>query len=237
MNTETNTEIQNPLTPDSNLSNPSRDYAAIGKKGGLAKSERARSASARNATKHGLTGQTFFLLHTEDEDAFAAHRARLYKSLAPANAIEATYVDRIVENSWRIARVTCMETSVLRLEIEKQRTARLSDSPPEHQDLYTEAFLGFLALEALAKNTTFESFNRYRAGFERAIMRLHKALSTARSTSQPTELPSLDSLLPETPSVFKELRKIAPDETKLDSSFVSNNSVESTPASSQLETS
>jgi hypothetical protein len=153
----------------------------------------------------------------------------------PTNAIEATYVDRIVENSWRIARVNSMESSALRLEIENQRHKRLRDASSAQQDLYTEAYLGFLALEALAKNSTFENFNRYRAGLERALIRLHKALTDSRSASQPTHVPDLESLLPATPSVFKELRKIVPDETKLASPFVSNETLPNTPAGRELE--
>jgi hypothetical protein len=105
--------------PDNQI--PKRDFSAMGKKAAGSKSESGLARSARNSTKHGLTGNAFYVLHNEDTDVFAAHKKQYYEALRPTDVIECSYVDRMVEQSWRLHRVNAMEAEALSLEIEEQR--------------------------------------------------------------------------------------------------------------------
>jgi hypothetical protein len=67
-----------------------------------------------NAVKHGLTGHT--VLRTPEQDAaYNTYRARLYPDLAPANAIELDFAERIIYDSWRIHRASAIESNLFAL--------------------------------------------------------------------------------------------------------------------------
>ena len=73
------------------------DHAAHGRLGAGAKTPEGLAASARNATKHGLSAQTFCLLHNEDAKLFHKLKADLMASLTPRNALELIHVEKIID--------------------------------------------------------------------------------------------------------------------------------------------
>ena len=76
--------------------------------------EAGKLNSRLNAVKHGLTGHT--VLRTPEQDAtYNTYRARLYPDLAPANAIELDFAERIIYDSWRIHRASAIESNLYAL--------------------------------------------------------------------------------------------------------------------------
>ncbi|MCS6879441.1 MAG: hypothetical protein N2038_03830 [Geminicoccaceae bacterium] len=66
-----------------------------------------------NALRHGLRARGFALLPHEDEDSFQALCAEVRRAYAPADAVEAIYVDAIAIAIWRERRADRLEAEVL----------------------------------------------------------------------------------------------------------------------------
>ena len=78
------------------------------------RTEIGKNASRRNAIRHGLTGQ--ILLRTPEQDAaYNTYRARLYPDLAPGDAVEYDFAERIIYDSWRVHRATAIEHNLYAL--------------------------------------------------------------------------------------------------------------------------
>ncbi len=228
-----NPDTASPLAPDTTTNPapqpPTRDFSAMGKKAAGTKSASGLAQSARNSTKHGLTGNAFYVLHNEDPDVFAAHKKQYYEALRPTDVIECSYVDRMVEQSWRLHRVNAMEAEALSLQIEEQRkltnlntlNACLEGDQAAQQEsteqdeiepnnsqpipaLYSETYLAWLAGGHLAKhNPSFANLHRYRNSIERTYERAHKSLLSLRSGKQPNLAAPYMLPAPQGASLFK----------------------------------
>src|ERR1035441_7826796 len=76
--------------------------------------EAGKLNSRYNAVTHGLSGHT--VLRTPEQDAaYNTYRARLYPDLAPANAVELDFAERIIYDSWRIHRASAIESNLYAL--------------------------------------------------------------------------------------------------------------------------
>jgi hypothetical protein len=71
-----------------------------------------KHASARNATRHGLTG-TQIVIPGEDAAAYEELREGMCQSHKPANEAERILVDQIAANAWRLMRSQRVETAFL----------------------------------------------------------------------------------------------------------------------------
>jgi hypothetical protein len=67
------------------------------------RTEAGKTSASRNATKFGLFSR-HLLLPGEDEEEFIAFRDGLIARLAPADALERMFVERIVAAGWRLQR-------------------------------------------------------------------------------------------------------------------------------------
>ena len=95
--------------------------------------EAGKLNSRLNAVKHGLTGHT--VLRTPEQDAtYNTYRARLYPDLAPANAIELDFAERIIYDSWRIHRASAIESNLYAL-----AEAAFETGNPDQDDALNEA--------------------------------------------------------------------------------------------------
>jgi hypothetical protein len=75
------------------------------------RTEAGKRIARTNSTKHGLTGHT--ILKTPQEDiSYATYSHHLMPDLAPANAIEQDFAERIVYDSWRIRRAAAIEANL-----------------------------------------------------------------------------------------------------------------------------
>jgi hypothetical protein len=195
----------------------------MGKKGGRAKSARGLAMSARNSRKHGLLSRSNCVLHNEDEESFALLRNQFYAVLAPTNAVELSYAERVIESAWRLQRINDLESEAYRIEIEKQRGLRSATPNEPSSGPVTEASVTYLALEKLTvRNPTFVNLQRYRTSIERSFTRFHRAYLALRTGSDLTNPLPLDPSLPVRNSVFKEFQPSPHCETNLTSSFQIN---------------
>ena len=72
-----------------------------------------KAHSARNATRHGLTGRTFFLLADEDETDWCQHEALWRATWAPRDALEHEAALAVICAMWREQRADRLEVQVL----------------------------------------------------------------------------------------------------------------------------
>ena len=76
------------------------------------KTPEGRTASSKNAIKHGLLSREI-LLPDEDASALAEFSQRLSEALNPIGAVEQLLVDRVISLSWRLRRLGEIEVGVL----------------------------------------------------------------------------------------------------------------------------
>jgi hypothetical protein len=86
------------------------------------KSEKARQKCAQNSVKHGLTAQTLVFAN-ESKERFEAMRQYYYEEWQPESEYEASLVDLMVTNHWRIHRTMLVEKETIDL-----RQARMEHS-------------------------------------------------------------------------------------------------------------
>jgi hypothetical protein len=72
-----------------------------------------RARAARNAVRHGLGGEGFFLLPDEDAAAWAEHEALWLAALVPADEEERQAVQGVARALWRELRADRLEAQVL----------------------------------------------------------------------------------------------------------------------------
>ena len=106
---------------------------------------------SRNATRHGLTGKTFFLLTDEDEADWREHEALWLATWAPRDALEHDAAMAVIRAMWREQRADRLELQVL-------------------TDLFAAGRLAEPGEAAAAKAVAFKALGtllRYRARIER----------------------------------------------------------------------
>src|SRR5689334_16482797 len=79
--------------------------------GGGPQTPQGKTASSRNAVKHGLCCQQIVLPH-ENADAFSELRDQIKRELKPDGPIESELVEQIVGLIWRLRRVAMVETGI-----------------------------------------------------------------------------------------------------------------------------
>jgi hypothetical protein len=89
------------------------------------KTAAGKARSARNALKHGLRARRLILLQDEDSADFAAFDAAVRAELAPAGALEADLVTRLVTAAWRARRADRLEAALLGRHLSDARSTDL----------------------------------------------------------------------------------------------------------------
>jgi hypothetical protein len=79
-----------------------------------------KERSSRNNLRHGLTGQ-ITVLPSEDREAHDLFCNRLIQCLNPENPMEEQSANSIAEDSWRLNRVTAIETNIFALGRDRER--------------------------------------------------------------------------------------------------------------------
>lgn len=67
---------------------------------------RGKEAVRHNAVTHGLLARALVFKGEKEEQIFRAYRRRLCRDLAPADALEMTYVEDLANAEWRLKRAT-----------------------------------------------------------------------------------------------------------------------------------
>jgi hypothetical protein len=71
-----------------------------------------KQAVRYNAVKHGLLARALVFKNEKEEQSFKHYRRRLWKDLVPADALEAMYVDDLLNAEWRLQRATGWEQTI-----------------------------------------------------------------------------------------------------------------------------
>src|SRR6202042_1211254 len=125
-----------------------------------------------NALKHGLAAETV-VLPNESEEQYEADLHAYLDHFAPANKPEADLVRQLASAHWRLARYTGIETSLLDIEMKKQRKY----VNERWKDVDERGRLA-LAFESLSEaNSSLALLNRFQARFHHEYQRILKALT------------------------------------------------------------
>ena len=139
--------------------------------------EAGKLNSRLNAVKHGLTGHT--VLRTPEQDAtYNTYRARLYPDLAPANAVELDFAERIIYDSYRIHRASAIESNLYALADPAFDTGNL-----EQDDALNEAHAFELNVKAI------NLLSLYQQRLQRSIhkdLAMLRQMQKERRAEQPT---------------------------------------------------
>jgi hypothetical protein len=141
--------------------------------------------SSLNALRHGLTGQ-IVVMPTEDLDAYQSHLKSFADEYHPVGATENNLVQALADASWRLNRVSTLETNLLMLGL---AGASPISGPQQIQDALSIAS----SLESQSKALANLSMHSQRLSrqFERTVNQL-RALQEARRSQ---EMHDLDTLL------------------------------------------
>ena len=150
-----------PVEPTTAQSDASRQNGALST--GPA-TEAGKARSSLNATRHGLSGRTFFLLADEDEADWLHHTALELAMLQPRDALERAAALAVARATWREVRADRLEAQVL-------------------GDLFAAGRLADPAEAAAAKAVAFKALGtllRYRGRIEREQRQAMQALDALR---------------------------------------------------------
>jgi len=81
--------------------------------------EAGKQRSSLNALRHGLTGQTI-VLPSDDLAAYERHCKEFHDQYQPKNKTETQLTQSLADLSWRLNRITAIETNLLTLGITEQ---------------------------------------------------------------------------------------------------------------------
>ena len=150
---------------------PAPSQAAInGAKSQGPTSPEGKARSSRNAEKHGMYTNAV-LLHHESAEDFDALREDYYCQFAPASRAETDLVDRMIAATWRLRRLSALESAALDHAIDAQRSD--VDAIYENLDPETRAHFAF---EQLAEGVTLATYGRFQSTqlrqYDRALRNL-----------------------------------------------------------------
>ena len=84
------------------------------------KTPEGKAKSAQNGNRHNLAGGHIVLLSNESPDQFKAFSFGYLDAFAPANFVERDLVFQLIAASWRLARISAMESAIIELEMWRQ---------------------------------------------------------------------------------------------------------------------
>jgi hypothetical protein len=157
------------------------------------KTPETKAISARNALRHGMTGQ-INLMPNEDREAHDKFCAAIVESLAPEGALEIQFSQSVAEDNWRANRGRAIETNMFavgNLTVGNMGTGTdlghpEIDAAANAAEVFSEAAHKFQLLSLYMQRT-----NR---DMQKSLDRL-TALQTDRRTRQQQDLEELASLL------------------------------------------
>ena len=146
-------------------------------------SPEGKERSSRNAMRHGLTGDKFTILG-EEEAEFEAYRLEFLASLAPADALEGSLAERIVQLNWRLRRAAWMEADLIS---STQWVAHRKATKDEAQEVKqkwrpppSEIMGGTLYNSLSGPNCPYDTLGRYERRLERGLFQAIRELRELR---------------------------------------------------------
>src|SRR5260370_11120740 len=98
------------------------------------RTEAGKQRSSLNALRHGLTGQTV-VLPSDDLIAYQRHCQQLHDQYHPKNPMEAQLTQAVADLSWRLNRITALETNMLTLGITEHSSSVDTENEQVHNAL------------------------------------------------------------------------------------------------------
>jgi hypothetical protein len=81
-----------------------------------------KANSSKNAVRHNLCTGHLVVLSTEDPREFQRHENHFFDRFQPLDGVERDLVHKMVAASWREKRIASMESAVIELEMDRQRS-------------------------------------------------------------------------------------------------------------------
>jgi hypothetical protein len=101
------------------------------------KTPEGKAIVAQNGVTHGLTARTT-LISGENPEQFNQFRQRLLGELRPCGLLESIFADRIIDLSWRLSRVTRIQSGILdALAVRKMDQLKKDDDWNRHNKSHT----------------------------------------------------------------------------------------------------
>ncbi len=188
------------------------------------KTPEGKAKSAQNANRHNLAGGHIVLLSNESIREFKAFSNGYYDAFAPANAVERDLVNQLIAASWRLARISAMESAIF--EVEMWRQEKTHAKTFDYLDSHTRHVLTFLNMDN--EEDAMRKLLRYQGAARRAYNAAFKQLQVLqgdRFDRQPKSLPEPILESPETepqpeqkqPAAEPKVVAFTPRNTKLQS--------------------
>src|SRR5713226_7138893 len=98
------------------------------------RTEAGKQRSSLNALRHGLTGQTV-VLPSDDLAAYQRHCKGLHDQYHPKNPMEVQLTQAVADLSWRLNRITAIETNLLTLGITEHSSSVDTENDQVHDAL------------------------------------------------------------------------------------------------------
>ena len=118
------------------------------------------------------------LLLFESAEAFEELRQRYYLKFAPASQPESDLVDQMIASTWRLRRLSALESAAMDHAMDAQR-ATLDAT---YQDLDSETRAHFAFDQLTADSPTFTTYNRFQASQTRQYDRAFRNLRLLQSS-------------------------------------------------------
>jgi hypothetical protein len=161
------------------------------------KTPEGKAKSAQNGNRHNLAGGHIVLLSNESPDEFIAFCNGYLDAFAPANFVERDLVNQLIAASWRLARISAMESAIIEVEMWRQEPKHAETF--DFLDSHTRHVLTFLNMDN--EEDGMRKLQRYQTAARRAYNAAFKqlqALQGDRFDRQPTSLPEAVSESTET---------------------------------------
>src|SRR5260370_1069110 len=98
------------------------------------RTEAGKQRSSLNALRHGLTGQTV-VLPSDDLITYQRHCQQLHDQYHPKNPMEGQLTQAVADLSWRLNRITAIETNMLTLGITEHSSSVDTENDQVHDAL------------------------------------------------------------------------------------------------------
>ena len=157
-----------------------------------------KAASSRNGLKHGLSGQTHFLVH-EDASEFLSLCQTLCDRFRPADPLEERVVRHMAKALWRLDRLDSLEIGIFETHMEEiarirkfqlylnrddpPRADAETSPPPDLQQTQTGLRLAFV--KDCDGPNAFSKLARYEGHIERSLDRSFRRVKNLQATRHP----------------------------------------------------
>ena len=140
------------------------------------KTQAGKAASSRNATRHGLAGNSIVVLPTEDPDDLDQLTATITAEFKPAGDTEEFFVHQMIAARWKLLRIQRLEAGAYD-EIFEAETDRWTPADPDRRVLDKLSCSGNIL----------EKLERYAAAADRLYTKSLRQLLQLRATKAKTE--------------------------------------------------